>query len=260
MQNRVTDNYQITPPFFHYGSCLVAIFFMAMFLSACQLNALYPQLTSCEDYADNDADGWFDAEDPDCMLGAVGVETAYSSSACNDGLDNDGDLLVDHADGNCSNALDTSENISEGEVVVNEFLANPNAVADVDGEWIELHNLTRASVNLLGWQISDASSVHIINLPLVIHSGGYVVLVRNNNAALNGGVLGDYQYESISLNNASDVITLREPYGELIDQWVYSNSESGVSAIKFDDNICLSAQFFGDGDRGSPGRENASCF
>jgi hypothetical protein len=55
----------------------------------------------CRDCIDNDGDGWTDAKDPDCQIGAA-EENLTTDSTCNDGIDNDGDGLTDGYDNNCS--------------------------------------------------------------------------------------------------------------------------------------------------------------
>ena len=62
----------------------------------------------CVDGVDNDADGWIDAEDPDCQAG--NAEAGYHQWAqCNDGEDNDGDGLIDRDDDGCASAMDDME-------------------------------------------------------------------------------------------------------------------------------------------------------
>ena len=56
--------------------------------------------TECSDGLDDDADGWIDPDDPDCVDASDDAEDGAlpGSSACHDGLDNDHDGLID-ADG-----------------------------------------------------------------------------------------------------------------------------------------------------------------
>jgi len=233
-------------------------------LPACQFDTALMPSSSCADFFDNDGDGWLDTDDPDCMPSNDDAqasnleELGYGTSACNDGLDNDGDLLVDNSDGNCDSALDDSESISFGELQVSEVMADPQVVSDSDGEWLELHNLSRASINLLGWQLADSNGLHIINQPVIIHANSFVVLSRNMNAAENGGLISAYQYQGMALNNSGERLELREPFGDLIDAFEYPSSEAGRSIIR-DETACFSTLAFGMGDAGSPGRANELC-
>lgn len=68
---------------------------------------------------DEDGDGWFDGDDPDCFFG--GYESGFSSVAptellncdgvcdCNDGQDNDGDGDIDSDDVDCLTGFDDNE-------------------------------------------------------------------------------------------------------------------------------------------------------
>ena len=61
----------------------------------------------CSDGVDNDGDGWFDGDDPDCT--SFGEEAGFGVYACNDSIDNDGDGYIDAADDTCPNAVASTE-------------------------------------------------------------------------------------------------------------------------------------------------------
>ncbi len=111
-------------------------------------------------------------------------------------------------------------------VFISEFLANPDAVNDSDGEWIELYNADGAAVNLRGWRIADlGSDGHTIAADLVIGPGGYTVIARNGDRAANGGVDVAYVYSSISLANGDDEILLLAPGDVEVDRVIWGNDE-----------------------------------
>jgi len=72
----------------------------------------------CHDCLDGDADGWTDAQDPDCSTAHGGNgETengANSDFTCNDGVDNNGDGLVDRDDPLCSAGWDGESTCTDG--------------------------------------------------------------------------------------------------------------------------------------------------
>ncbi|MCB0047631.1 MAG: lamin tail domain-containing protein, partial [Caldilineaceae bacterium] len=110
---------------------------------------------------------------------------------------------------------------------ISEFLANPAAVGDSDGEWIEIYNDGDAAVNLRGWQISDlGNDSHIIAQDVIAEPGAYVVLGRNGDAAGNGGAPVDYVYSGLSLANGEDELLLLAPDGREADRVVW-----GVGAL-----------------------------
>ena len=157
-------------------------------------------------------------------------------------------------------------------LVVTEFMADPQAVFDSQGEWFEIHNPTANEVDLDGWTIKDGKSdSHVIKGPLSIKAGAYIVLARDKNAATNGGVQAAYQYDSFLLNNGGDQITLVDKSGATVNHLSYASSwgiYAGVSnALKAPnlDNTqqaswCNSGEKWSGsaGDTGSPGGPN-SC-
>ena len=112
--------------------------------------------------------------------------------------------------------VETPPIANPGDIVINEIMQNPNVVTDADGEWFELYNTTSGSIDINGWTIADADvDLHVIDngAPLVIASGGYLVLGINANMATNGGVTVDYAYNSnpIFLSNSADELILITP-------------------------------------------------
>src|SRR5688500_15787757 len=60
------------------------------------------------------------------------------------------------------------------QVVVNEVMVDPSAVADTDGEWIEIHNRGASAVNLQGWTLaSNNDSPQTISSSVSVPAGGY---------------------------------------------------------------------------------------
>ncbi|HZO19932.1 MAG TPA: lamin tail domain-containing protein [Gemmatimonadaceae bacterium] len=115
-------------------------------------------------------------------------------------------------------------------IILNELMANPNAVSDAAGEYIELHNWGTADANIQNWTIEDAAvNKDTINISLVVPAGGYVLLALNGNAAQNGGLTVDFVFERISLNNTgtpADRIILRDASGATIDSVAYAATQA----------------------------------
>jgi|GEM_PF-5245703 len=113
-------------------------------------------------------------------------------------------------------------------LLVSELLADPRAVSDDDGEWIELWNIENYPVDIAGWILADlGSDRHVISGTLTIPPGGHVVLGRNANPNENGGAPVHYQYNSISLSNSADELFLSAPDGTVVDSVEWGES-SGV--------------------------------
>ncbi|MFN8490723.1 MAG: lamin tail domain-containing protein [Caldilineaceae bacterium] len=114
-------------------------------------------------------------------------------------------------------------------ILISEFLADPKAVSDSNGEWIELYNTGSDAVNLRGWTLADlGSDQHVIQADVVIAPGQYLVLGRNGDSPSNGGVTVDYVYTGMNLANQQDEIILRAPDGSEADRVVWG----GDSALK----------------------------
>ena len=162
-----------------------------------------------------------------------------------------------------------------GDLVITEIMQNPSAVTDGNGEWIEIHNTTATAIDLNGMMLSDdGSNSHIINSSVIVLANGYVVLGRNANMTMNGGVNLDYQYSSFTLGNGADQVILT-CMGTIIDEVKYdggpnfpdptgasmSLNPNNLNTIDNDDgsNWCESTSTFGAGDLGTPGAANDAC-
>ncbi len=107
-------------------------------------------------------------------------------------------------------------------LLISELMADPSAVPDSVGEWVEIVNADKVVVNLRGWQLADLGGErHTIAADLLVAPGQYVVLARNGDAAANGGVTAGYVYAGIQLSNSADELILVAPWGVEVDrvQW-----------------------------------------
>ena len=164
-----------------------------------------------------------------------------------------------------------------GQVVINEIMYDPNAVADTHGEWIELHNTDPDNpVSIENWVVSDAgtssTTSFTITADISIIRGGYVVLARRTTG--NGGFTPDFDYNnSFNLNNSGgDTVTLTDNNGMEQDEVIYDDgtdfpdaSGASLSLIAPDldtsmgENWCLATTEYGTGttkDFGTPGMAN----
>ena len=159
---------------------------------------------------------------------------------------------------------------SSSRILITEFLADPKAVADSAGEWVELHNPGSAPVNLAGWVLADAGSeTHVITGELWLAAGAYVVLGRSADSAVNGGVPVAYAYRGFTLANSADEIILFTPEGAEMDRVAWGGTtglavKAGASLERTSlDGLAMwataAAPWPGSaGDAGSPGMPNPS--
>ncbi|HEX6373131.1 MAG TPA: lamin tail domain-containing protein [Longimicrobium sp.] len=154
------------------------------------------------------------------------------------------------------------------QIIINEVMADPNAVTDANGEWLEVHNTGLAAVDLQGWTLaSNNDSPQTISSSVSVPAGGYVVLARNGTYSTNGGVNEHYTYAIINLANTSDWVALRDGTGASVDSVSWATAmpvgeTRGVSDPSLDNldakgtNWHTSSTAFGAGDEGTPGARN----
>jgi beta-lactamase superfamily II metal-dependent hydrolase len=153
-------------------------------------------------------------------------------------------------------------------ILINEVMADPNAVTDANGEWLEVHNTGASAVNLQGWTIaSNNDSPQTISSSVVVAPGGYAVLARNASSGSNGGFTPAYAYAVLNLANSSDWVALRDSAGASVDSVAWTTtmpagSTRGTSNPTLDNtdakgtNWHTSTTAFGAGDLGTPGARN----
>ncbi|CAM4488358.1 lamin tail domain-containing protein [Myxococcus xanthus] len=162
-----------------------------------------------------------------------------------------------------------------GSLVLTEFMADPQAVADAMGEWVEV--LALRDVDLNGVSLSNESggrSTFDSALCLAVKAGGRAVLARSEDASLNGGlpaVLGTFNF-NLANTTGSRKLELSVD-GRVLDavSWtgaaipgVSSQLDPGRSDPQRNDwpgSFCPTPDSarYGRGDRGTPGGVNRAC-
>jgi len=163
-----------------------------------------------------------------------------------------------------------------GDVIINEVMQNPDAVNDADGEWFELYNVSDLNIDIDGWVIADdGGQRHTIDngSPLVVPTGGYLVLGNNDDMNTNGGYECDYVYSGWGyLGNGDDEIILEQDGVEMArlnydggpvwpDPTGHSMAWTGPPGDYQDgsDWVEETVVQYGDGDYGTPGGPNSAA-
>lgn len=158
---------------------------------------------------------------------------------------------------------------SPGDIIITEFMANPSAVDDADGEYIELYNNTNTPIDINGDSLLDAgSNDHLINneSALLIQPHSFLILARSANPLGDSTLLPDYVY-TFTLNNGADQIILKTPSGVEIARCNYTNGNAGGAGVALElsdislgtDGLTEQADYvasiteMSNGDYGSPG-------
>ncbi len=117
---------------------------------------------------------------------------------------------------------------------LSEVMADPLAVADNIGEFIELTSLEAQPVNLHGWTLTDGGGRrHTIAADIWLEPGAYLVLTRGDAAALADYVRSDYQFSLLQLSNQAGSVALYPPGGA---------EGAPVDALTWGDGAPLSVQ------------------
>jgi hypothetical protein len=107
---------------------------------------------------------------------------------------------------------------SSPSLLINEVHADPNAVEDEAGEWIEIFNASPEAINLQFWSlVNQGNGEHLFPFALWVQPGGYLLLARQDDAAQNGGIKPAYLYHLLNLANQSETLSLRNPEGQIVD-------------------------------------------
>lgn len=167
-----------------------------------------------------------------------------------------------------------------GELVITEFMANPNAVSDAAGEWFELRAL--AAVDLNGLELGQAfvdGPSHVVTAIdcIALQPGETALLAANDDVLLNGGLPPvDYKYSGLGLSNTNAFLHIAIG-GELLDEVGWSAVAVGRSTTldpgSYDPTLndlgnnappwCYTPAdmqyLFGAGDYGTPNADNMQC-
>ncbi|MBX2802172.1 MAG: lamin tail domain-containing protein [Myxococcales bacterium] len=232
-------------------------------------------------FADSDGDGFGDAAvteeacAPSAGFVADATDCDDTASATNpEAVDVPNDGIDQDCDG--SDAPYAVSDLVAGDLVITEIMKDPDAVADADGEWFEIQNVSGGNVDLDGLFVEDLGTDSFeVTGSLVVAVDGYVVFGINDDPTTNGDVVVDYAYSGMDLDETDDEIALyTADGGVLIDEVSYDDvdfpsttGESLTLTPTFDhlDNDagsswCSGTSAYGSGsDLGTPGASNDSC-
>ncbi|MBK7863695.1 MAG: lamin tail domain-containing protein [Archangiaceae bacterium] len=159
---------------------------------------------------------------------------------------------------------------SPGSLYFTEVMADPKAVADNLGEWLELKSDGAADLN--GLVLTAGSTRNTLSSPdcLAVPAGGYALLAHT--ASGNGGLPTLTGTFTAGLSNSSTMLSIALPDAGLIDATAYPAAVAGVawqlspassSAVGNDDPMSFCRATVGypmdGGDLGTPGGANTAC-
>jgi hypothetical protein len=161
--------------------------------------------------------------------------------------------------------------VAPTDLVITEIMSNPSADDDEPEEWFEV--LVGADFDLNGLalgrepDLSDATPL-VINDCMPIASGTRLVLAREEDPALNGGLPRVDALFDFDLTQTGDVVLSYQ--GALVDHMPYRPTDPGAAtnldprftSAEYNDVTgfaCDATTPYGDGDLGTPGEPNREC-
>jgi hypothetical protein len=165
-----------------------------------------------------------------------------------------------------------------GEVIFTELMPNPDMIVDTAGEWVELKNLSKDTLDIGGCHLKDAGTNgddHTINVAtLTMLPDAVIVMAKTDDPAQNGGIQGvAYAFAGgFALTNTGDEVIL-ECDGVVIDSVVYTDMwpftkgaamqlASGKLTAMANDvqtNWCTATATYAPSELGTPGTTGNQC-
>jgi hypothetical protein len=154
---------------------------------------------------------------------------------------------------------------SVGDLLISEIMADPAAISDTRGEWIELYNPGIEPINLRGLDLGDdGGNRHRFDSDLLILPGEFLTLARSADP----GFVPDYVYDNFTLANSDDEIVLRDgslellrlDYGAGFVQAGISRELQRLPMIASNFGLTLASLNYGTGDIGTPGEGAGMLF
>jgi hypothetical protein len=157
-----------------------------------------------------------------------------------------------------------------GELMITEYMADPDVISDANGEWFEIKALANFDLNELrigrtqdGTTFGSGSQTIDSVACLPVTSGSYYVLAKNADPLVNGGIDDVIHTFSFSLvnNPTLDGIMVAIDGGAVLDVVTYSGARTAGVADAYDETLmqwCKANTPYGTGDnQGTPGMVNA---
>lgn len=123
-----------------------------------------------------------------------------------------------------------------GALVITEIMNDTEPpIGEPAGEWFEVYNPAAYAVDIRGMQIRDAAATSPVLIPttgpaLLVLPRAYALIARTATLAISGGpVVALATYDSISLNNGPETLTISTAGGEQVDSVSYGGT--GWTAI-----------------------------
>ena len=112
--------------------------------------------------------------------------------------------------------------ITSAQLVINEIMYNPPEAGDDKTEFIEIKNISKANISLLGYSFSSGIEMNFHDT--IIKSGSYIVVTKDKAAFSDYYGFEAIEWDNGSLNDNGEKITFSNPQGDFVDIVVYGNN------------------------------------
>lgn len=145
--------------------------------------------------------------------------------------------------------------VSEGTLVINEFLASSSAILPDDkgkySDWIEIYNPTANTVDLTGYGLSDENKGAKWTFPeIALQGNGYIVVFASGDNLKDPNAL--YQHTNFKLSASGGSIYLLDAGEKVIDKIDYGAQTENISTGRDPSNLSQLKNF----DKPTPGFSN----
>jgi hypothetical protein len=213
------------------------------------------------DYDGYPADVDCDDRDPNVFPGASEIRDGKDNNCDPNGKADEGLILPD-------------------DIIITEILYDSSEVPDERFEWFEVFNSTDIPINMRTWLLRDqptsTQDIAVVNDDVIVPPGGFAVFCHTLSAYFNGGVVCDYEYGHLILENTMDELIL-DFDGLVVDEvWYDENNgwpRATTGSLNLDPNSFLldnndpgnwcnspAGHEIPNGDEATPGAPNVDCW
>ncbi len=121
--------------------------------------------------------------------------------------------------------------ITPSYALINEIMYNPVG-SDIGHEWIEIYNGQNTQINLSKWKFYESGINHGLTLKqgvFLLQPDDYAIICDNSSSFLSAypDFSGNLIQSSFSLSNTGENLVIKNEFGEVVDNIIYSNSTGG---------------------------------
>lgn len=111
--------------------------------------------------------------------------------------------------------------ISTAQLVINEIMYNSPEAGEDKAEFIEIKNITKANISLLGYSFTSGITMNFGDT--IIKSGAFIVITKDKKTFKDFYGFEPLEWKNGSLSDKEGKLILRNPQGNIVDIVLYNN-------------------------------------